>query len=143
MRESFINVVKLLVPFFVVSMLVVIGAHIAQFGFIFSLKPLQFKWERINPFEGIKRMLSLTTLFELLKNSLKALLLMGVALFVLKGSVTLILSSAKMPLLEGVDFLLSLLIRVVLVLGVIAFFISLLDFAYKKWEYERKIRAYA
>ncbi len=88
-------------------------------------------------------MLSLTTLFELIKNSLKALLLMGIALFVLKGSVTLILSSAKMPLLEGVDFLLSLLIRVVLVLGVITFFISLLDFAYKKWEYERKIRAYA
>ncbi len=139
-KESFVNVVKLLVPFFVVTILVVIGAHIAQFGFIFTLKPLQFKWERINPFEGIKRMFSLTTLFELSKNSLKALLLFGIALFVLKGSVELILGSAQMPLLEGVNFLINLLIKVVLILGVIAFFIALLDLAYKRWEYERKIR---
>ncbi|MDQ7083303.1 MAG: EscU/YscU/HrcU family type III secretion system export apparatus switch protein [Aquificota bacterium] len=66
-RESFTEVVKLLIPFFVVTILVVVGAHIAQFGFIFTLKPLQFKWERLNPFEGIKRMFSLTTPFESLR----------------------------------------------------------------------------
>ncbi len=139
-KESFLNIASLLVPFFVVTVLVVITAHVAQFGFIFTLKPLHFKWERLNPFEGFKRILSLTTLFELTKNSLKAVLLFGIALLVLKGSLTLILSSAQMPLLEGLDFLLSLLIRVVLVLGVVAFMIALLDYAYKKWEYERKIR---
>ncbi|WP_457600522.1 EscU/YscU/HrcU family type III secretion system export apparatus switch protein, partial [Hydrogenivirga sp.] len=37
-------------------------------------------------------------------------------------------------------FLINLLIKVVLVLGIIAFFIALLDFAYKKWDYERRIR---
>ncbi len=139
-KESFTNTMKILIPFFVITILVVIGAHVAQFGFIFTLKPLQFKWERLNPFEGIKKMFSLTTLFELTKNSLKAFLLFGIALFILKGSVLLILNSAQMPLLEGVNFLVNLMIKVVLILGVIAFFISLLDFAYKRWEYERKIR---
>ncbi len=140
LKESFTNIVKLLVPFFVITVLVVIGAHVAQFGFIFTLKPLQFKWDRLNPVEGFKKMFSLTTLFELSKNTLKAVLLLGIALFILKGSVELILSSAQMPLLEGVKFLIDLLIKVVLILGVIAFFIALLDFAYKRWEYERKIR---
>jgi len=41
---------------------------------------------------------------------------------------------------EGLDFLLSLIVKVVLILGVIAFMIALLDYAYKRWEYERKIR---
>ncbi len=140
LKESFTNIVKLLVPFFVITVLVVIGAHVAQFGFIFTLKPLQFKWDRLNPVEGFKKMFSLTTLFELSKNTLKAVLLLGIALFILKGSVELILSSAQMPLLEGVKFLIDLLIKVVLILGVIALFIALLDFAYKRWEYERKIR---
>ncbi len=139
-RESFTQVVKLLIPFFVVTILVVIAAHVAQFGFIFTLKPLQFKWERLNPVEGIKKMFSLTTLFELSKNTLKALLLFGIALFLLKGSVSLVLGSAQLPLLEGISFLINLLIKVVLILGVIAFLIALLDFAYKKWDYERRIR---
>ncbi len=139
-KESFLGTIKLLVPFFVVAVLVVISAHIAQFGFVFSLKPLQFKWERINPFEGFKRIFSLTTLFELAKNSLKALILFGVALFVLKGSIDLLIGSASSPILEGVSFMLSLIMKVVLILGVMAFLIALLDFAYKKWEYERKIR---
>ena len=139
-KESFTNVVKLLVPFFVITVILVIASHVAQFGFIFTLKPLQFKWERLNPFEGFKRMFSLTTLFELSKNSLKALLLFGIALFVLKGSLGLILGSSQMPLVEGVKFLIELLLKIVLILGVVAFFIALLDFAYKRWEYERKIR---
>ena len=139
-KESFTNIVKLLVPFFVVTVLVVIGAHVAQFGFIFTLKPLQFKWERLNPAEGIKKMFSLTTLFELSKNTLKASLLFGIALFVLKGSVSLVLNSAQMPLLEGVNFMIDLLIKLILILGAIAFLIALLDFAYKKWDYERRIR---
>ncbi len=140
LRESFPKIGSILLPFFVVTVLVVIGAHIAQFGFVFTLKPLRFKWERINPVEGFKKMISLSTLFELIKNSLKAFLLFGIALLVLKGSVELILDSAQMPLVEGINFMLKLLIKVVLILGVIAFFIALLDFAYKKWEYERKIR---
>ena len=139
-RESFLGTVKLLVPFFVVAILVVIASHVAQFGFIFSLKPLRFKWERINPFEGFKRIFSLTTLFELAKNSLKALILFGVALFVLKGSIDLLLGSAQSPLIEGIRFMLSLIMKVVIILGVMAFLIALLDYSYKRWEYEKKIR---
>ena len=139
LKDSFLSVAKILVPFLIITLIVVIGAHIAQFGFIFTLKPLQFKWERLNPIEGFKRMFSLSTLFELAKNSLKALLLFGIALFVVKGSISFIVGSASMPLLEGLNFLLDLLVKVVIILGVIAFFIALLDYGYKKWEYERRI----
>jgi len=139
-KESLTNVVKLLAPFFAITLLVVIGAHVAQFGFIFTLKPLQLRWERVNPVEGIKRMFSLSTLFELSKNSLKTLLLFGIALFLLKGSLDLILSSAQMPLLEGILFFVNLVMKVVLVLGIVAFFVALLDYAYKRWDYERKAR---
>ena len=140
LRESFLNTVKVLVPFFVITVIVVIAAHVAQFGFVFTFKPLQFKWERINPVEGLKRILSLTTIFELSKNSLKAFLLFGIALFVVKESADLILGSAQVPIVEGVLLLVNLLFKVVLILGVVAFLIALLDFAYKRWEYERRIR---
>lgn len=139
-RDSFLNTAKVLIPFFLITVGVVIASHIAQFGVVFSLKPLRFRWERINPIEGLKRILSLSTLFELAKNSLKALLLFGVALFLVKESVGQLIGSAQVPLVEGLMFLISLMFKVVLILGVVAFLIALLDFAYKRWEYERRIR---
>ncbi|MDQ7038359.1 MAG: flagellar biosynthesis protein FlhB [Aquificota bacterium] len=139
-RDSFLNTAKVLIPFFLITVGVVVASHIAQFGVVFSLKPLQFRWERINPFEGLKRIFSLSTLFELVKNSLKALLLFGIALFVVKESVSLIIGSAQIPLADGILFLLNLTFKVVLILGIVAFLIALLDFAYKRWEYERRIR---
>ncbi len=140
LRDSFVNTAKLLIPLFVVAVLVVVASFVAQFGFIFTLKPLQFKWDRINPFEGLKKMFSLTTLFELAKNSLKALVLFGIALFALKGSIDVLVGSAQSPVIEGIRFMVSLIFKVILILGVMAFLISLLDLAYKKWEYERRIR---
>ncbi len=139
-RNSFMGITKLLVPLFITTLLIVVLSHVAQFGFIFTLKPLQFKPNRINPVEGIKKMLSLTTLFELVKNSLKVVFLLGVALFILKGSVELLVSSSQLPIRESLQTFLNLLFRVVLVLGVVAFFIALLDLAYKKWDYEKRIR---
>ena len=140
MRSSFLGITKLLVPLFITTLLIVVLSHVAQFGFIFTLKPLQFKPGRINPVEGIKKMLSLTTLFELVKNSLKVALLLGVALFILKGSFDLVVGSSQLPVKEGLMSFLNLLFKVVIVLGVVAFLIALMDLAYKKWDYEKRIR---
>ncbi len=139
LKEAFFNISKLLIPFFIVTLFIVLVAHVAQFGFIFTLKPLKFKWERLNPIEGLKRMFSLTTLFELAKNSLKAILLFGIALFIIKESVEIIVISPNTPLIEGIMFLLNLILKVLIVLGIIAFLIALLDYGYKRWEYEKKI----
>ncbi len=139
-RDTFTSITKLLIPLFITTLFIVILSHIAQFGFIFTLKPLQFKPERLNPLEGIKKMLSLTTLFELVKNSLKVVLLLGVALFVLKGSFEMVVSSSQLPLREGLISFINLLFKVVIILGVVAFFIALMDLAYKKWDYEKRIR---
>ena len=134
------NFPKLLIPFFLLTVFTVVASHVAQFGFIFTLKPLQFKWERLNIFEGLKRLFSLTLLFELVKNSLKAVILIGVVYLTIKGDIgkitsTLLLSPAH-GLMEGI----SVILKAVLVASVFALLVALLDFAYKRWDYERRIR---
>ncbi|AAC07777.1 flagellar biosynthesis protein FlhB [Aquifex aeolicus] len=133
------NIVKVLTPLFFLALLVVILSHVAQFGFIFTLKPLSFKWERINPFEGIKRLISLTTLFETVKNTLKAFLLIGIAVFVLKGSLYFFLSSSTYPLAETLKSFIKTSAITLITLGVVALLIAFLDYAFKRWQYEKKI----
>jgi len=133
------NILKVLSPLFFLALLVVILSHVAQFGFIFTLKPLSFKIDRINPFEGIKRLVSLTTLFETLKSTLKALLLIGIALFVLKGSLYFFLSSSTYPMAETLKSFIKTSAVTLITLGVVALLIAFLDYAFKRWQYEKKI----
>ncbi|NPA33288.1 MAG: flagellar biosynthesis protein FlhB, partial [Aquificae bacterium] len=133
------GMLKLLIPLFLVSLGVAVLAHVAQFGFIFTLKPLSFKLERINPFEGIKRLFSVGTLFEMAKSTLKALLLIGVALFLVSGSIDFFVSSPLSPPERVLVEFLKKSAGVLIALGAVAFLISLVDYAFRRWQYERKI----
>ncbi|WP_448587601.1 flagellar biosynthesis protein FlhB [Thermocrinis sp.] len=134
------DILPLILPFFILTVLVVVLTHIAQFGFIFTLKPIQPKLERLNPFEGFKRIFSLTTLFELLKNSLKVFLLMLVAYFFFRSELGKLIRIYSNDLTLSIKDFLIFTFKLVIFVGVVALFIALLDYAYKRWDYERKIR---
>lgn len=137
---SFQHVFKLLLPFFVIPLVVVILSHVAQFGFIFTLKPLSFKWERLNPLQGIKRIFSLNLLFEMVKNTLKATLFLLVVYMIVKGEIYTLLLGSVQDLGTSLRAFILLVFKVVVVLGVLAVFLALLDYGYRRWDYERRIR---
>ncbi|MEJ5339857.1 MAG: flagellar biosynthesis protein FlhB [Aquificaceae bacterium] len=130
----------MLLPLFSAALLTVVLAHVGQFGFIFTLKPLQFKWERLNPFEGIKRVFSLTTAFELVKNVLKVSLFMVVSYFILRGDVEELLTAPSQDVSGFVLYMIKLVFKLILVLSAFAMLIALLDYGYRRWDYERRIR---
>jgi flagellar biosynthetic protein FlhB len=134
------SIVPLILPFFVLSLLVVILTHIAQFGFIFTTKTLEPKLERLNPFEGLKRIFSLTTLFELTKNLLKVSLLMIVAYFFVRSELWELFNLFASESSSAIRSFLGFTFKLVVFISVIALFIALLDYAYKRWDYERRIR---
>lgn len=131
---------RILLPFFLISMLTVILVHIVQFGFIFTLKPIHFKWNRLNPFEGFKRIFSLTTLFELLKNILKLSIFIGVSYFLVKEDIENLFLYSLGDIFPLAVHLFKVIFKIMLILSVFAILISLLDYGYKRWDYERRIR---
>jgi len=134
------DIIPLILSLFVLTVLVVILTHIAQFGFIFTTKPIEPKLERLNPFEGIKRIFSLTTLFEFSKNSLKVFLLIIVAYFFLRSEVGVLMEIYSSGTAQSIKSFLLFTFKLIIFIGVIALFIALIDYAYKRWDYERRIR---
>jgi flagellar biosynthetic protein FlhB len=105
-----------------------------------ATKPLEPKLERLNPFEGLKRIFSLTTLFELTKNLLKVSLLMIVAYFFVKSELWELFNLFASESSTAIRSFLSFTFKLVVFISVIALFIALLDYAYKRWDYKRRIR---
>ena len=86
-----------ILPLMLGLMVVGIAGSFAQVGFVPSSKLLKPKWERINPFKGLKRMLSPMSAWEGAKSMLKVGAIALAALPPLKGTALLLAGAAGMP----------------------------------------------
>ncbi|MBY0579112.1 MAG: flagellar type III secretion system protein FlhB [Burkholderiales bacterium] len=70
-------------PFFALMLVAVLASPLLLNGWVFSLKPLQPNFEKLNPMEGMGRIFSLNSLVELGKAILKTVLIGGIAVWVI------------------------------------------------------------
>ncbi len=67
-RDVYIDILKLLLPFFAVGVAIAFIVNMVQFKFQISTKPLQPKFSKLNPVSGMKRLFSAEKLMELFKS---------------------------------------------------------------------------
>ena len=113
---------------------------IAQVGFAMTGEPFGPKFDRLNPFTGMKKIISLRSCVELLKGLLKASIFAVMIYTAIRSYLPLSSKTMQMPLNIGAgqfwDMLWSLAMRLALMLLVMAF----ADYAYQKWDFEKSIR---
>ena len=138
--EIFEKVLLILVPFFVPILVAGLAGNIGQIGFEIHGEPIYPKLTKLNPIAGLKKLISLRSLVELIKSVVKILLVGGIAFGIVEKE------TKAMPALmqqEVVDILLfigrvafKIFFFVCLALIVLAF----LDYAYQRWQYEQSLK---
>ena len=125
---------------FLIILAAAVIANIAQFGFIFSFKPLKPKLEKLNPINGLKNLFfSLNSLFELVKSIVKIAVIIAVAYFYLKAHLVDILSLYRLPLGEGLLLLGDLVFKLSLYIAATGAVIAAIDYGYKRWKWIRDL----
>lgn len=113
---------------------------IAQVGFAMTGEPFGPKFDRLNPFTGMKKIISLRSCVELLKGLLKASIFAVMIYNAIRSYLPLSSKAMQMPLIIGAgtfwDMLWNLAMKLALMLLVMAF----ADYAYQKWDFEKSIR---
>lgn len=71
LTKGILQLVITILPFLLVGFLVAFFSNYLQFSFKVTTKPLQPKFSKLNPVNGVKRLFSLRTLMELLKSVVK------------------------------------------------------------------------
>ena len=133
-------VLEILAPVAVMILIFGLASNIVQVGFLFSLKSIQPKLNKLNPLQGFKRLFSLRSIVELIKGIIKITIVGMVAYATIKGDFeeyALLQGSQISVILQFIGKLgFNLVIRIALILFVLA----ILDYAYQKWEYERNLK---
>ncbi len=138
--DGMLRFFTLMIPLFVVVVIVAIGINVAQVGFKISSKSIELKFDKLNPLQGLKRLFSTKSLAQLIKDTLKLIIIGFVAYKTIQGEFDsfFLLPDQTVAQLAISMGLLSL--KLTLKLGGIILVIAILDYMYQKYEFEKSIR---
>ncbi|NTW04806.1 MAG: flagellar biosynthesis protein FlhB [Peptococcaceae bacterium] len=140
MVNSLLEVVTLVVPLILFIMAMGFIANVLQTGFFISSDAVAPKFERMNPIEGIKKLLSVDSLVEMVKSILK-ILVVGIVSYVvaIKYIPEMLMIYFKNPQLEILEIV-SVLLVIAFSGGMVFLVLAMIDFYYQKYSFNKKMK---
>lgn len=117
-----------------------IAAHLAQSRLLFSMKPLQPNLAKLNPLDGLKRLVSIHGLAETAKSSLKVLIVLVVGAGIVWARREDVNRIASGEVHEAVALTVDLCLALVMRCAMALTILGAADYAYKWWETEKSLR---
>ena len=138
--DSVIQFSIVAMPLLLISTVTAVVASGAQTRFLVAYDSMKFKFSRLNPLSGIKRMFSLRSVVELTKNILKILIISYVLYSFVIDRLADFFKLYTMGLMQSSVFLLESLVS--LSINAISIFVIIagFDLFYQWWDYEKNIR---
>ena len=131
---------QVLGPLFFLLLVASIVGPVLLGGWLFSIKSLAPKFERMNPLAGLKRMFSLKALIELLKALGKFLVVLGAALLVLHLRTEDLLSMGQESLQSAIVHCAWVLASSLIILSSSLILIAAVDVPFQLWDHKQKLR---
>jgi flagellar biosynthetic protein FlhB len=146
--EDFINmgtsligdILILLAPLCLGILVFGIAAHLVQFGLLFTTEKLTPDLEKLDPIAGLRRMFSIDVVVELIKSSLKVLIISALFYLILRGEVERLIELGSQPLGQIFLYLLKLVGQVIFVMILFMAVLGISDFFYSRWRYANKMK---
>lgn len=127
-------------PFLIFMFLAAFIGPLCMGGWVFSLKSLKFNIGKLNPLTGLKRMLGIQSLAELLKGVMKVVLLGTVSVLMFQLYTDAYMQLATMPITDAVNQAFGIIFVIILVLVMSLGIVAIVDVPYQQWSYTKKLR---
>ncbi len=138
--DGFIIFVKAALPLLLISGLVAVILTLAQTKLLFSMKSLAFKANRLNPLSGLKKIISLRGMVEMLKAVSKILILGYIVYTVFVEYIPQLPRLMDMNLGQAAAQTGSMILDIVSTVAIAAAAVAAADYIYQWWDYEKNLR---
>lgn len=140
MQYSIIRIIVIAIPVFLISFIVAFLSDYIQVQWKPTAKPLMPKFSKINPLNGIKRIFSVNTLFELIKSIAKIVLILFVAYKYLVDRQSTLLLLYDLPMMQAVALIGETVIDLGIRISAIYMIIVAADFVFQKVKFAKDMR---
>ncbi|MFQ5498864.1 MAG: flagellar biosynthesis protein FlhB [Candidatus Zixiibacteriota bacterium] len=130
----------MLLPVFAVMIVVALGSNIAQVGMVVSTKSIEPKLEKLDITKGLKRLVSMRTMVQGFRDSLKLLVIAIVSYFAIESEFDQFMFLADQTIVDLAVAMTKTAVVIALKIGGVFLLIAALDFLYQRFEFEKSIR---
>ncbi len=129
----------ILIPLMLTLVAVGILANVSQFGFLIKEDALTPDFKKINPVNGLKRLVSLKSLVELVKSVFKILFVGLIAYVILKQDLEVIPTLMQMDVISIMAFTGQSAFKIAFFVCLGLIVLAATDFAYQRWQHHREL----
>ncbi len=119
---------------------VAVATSLGQTGLVWASQRPWFDTGRINPLQGLKRLVNVNGLVNLLKAALKLLVIGWIAYSFLQGQADQLPTLATMSLRDAVGIWISLALSLMWRVAGAYLVLAVLDYAYQRWEWWKSLK---
>lgn len=135
--KGILNLLIPVLPFLLVGFVVAFFSTSLQFKFKVTKKPLEPKFSKMNPINGIKRMFSLNTLMELLKAVLKVSVISYLVYNVLMDHAKDLFLVYNLTVQQSIMLMYDIVLELGMKICIFFIFLAVADLIYQRWKYKQ------
>jgi len=139
-QGALVLLIKIILPFAGAILCAGVLANVVQIGLLFTFEPMIPKLEKLNPLSGLKRIFSMRTVVETIKNILKIILIGYIAYATIKGEYEILITLADVSIMMIWQFVLTSAYDIFLRTALVMLLIALADYGYQRYEHEKKLK---
>jgi flagellar biosynthetic protein FlhB len=131
---------QLLIPFFIVLMITALITNLGQTGGLFSFKLLEPKFNKLNPISGVKKIISIKGLVELLKSILKLSIVTTIVFFFIANQIDYFVSYVTSDIKFSTQDIGPYIIEFVVYILLALFLLSIGDAIFQRFQYKKDLK---
>ncbi len=143
-HSLFIEIYKTLLittlPFLAIGFAVAFVASVIQVGLKVSAKPLEPKFDKLNPVNGFKRIFSSESLFNLVKSIVKIFVIFYIAYSSLKDEANNLFILYDIPLKQAISLIGDIVINIGIKISVVYLAVGLIDYVFQKRKFKEDMK---
>ena len=140
LKQAFVVGFTAIMPFLFLLLIVDLLVPLLMGGWNFTAEGFQIKFSKLNPLQGIRRMLGMQGIVELIKAIIKTLLIGFVAWSLFKVYFNEFMGLNTMPLAQGIDRTGEILAYCLLVLSSTLVLLVMIDVPYQLWHLSSQLK---
>lgn len=138
--DVIVNSVLIVIPLAAIIAFIVVITVMAQTRGLFTMKPLAFKFSKLNPLTGVKRLFSLQSIVGILKGLIELTAVVIIAYGQIESRMSEILSLIDTEPVYAVAYIANTCSSIVMLLCIIFVFVAAGDYLFQWWQFEKNLR---
>ncbi|MCR5374011.1 MAG: flagellar biosynthesis protein FlhB [Lachnospiraceae bacterium] len=137
---SLFQILRILWPVLLIALLVTFLTSLVQVKWKPTAKPMQPKFSKLNPAQGIKKIISKDSLFELAKSIIKVLLIAWIAYSSIKDYANELFMLYEIPLNSAISLVGKIIVDTGIKISLFYLILGIADYAYSKHKFNEEMK---